>query len=58
MIKLLKIFFTLIIIIIISIGFILRIDHLKNYVLLIPTFMMYVFIPLVVVLNLIIKENK
>lgn len=58
MIKLIKILFTLIVMIILSIGFILRIDHLKHYVLLIPSFMMYIFIPLVVVLNLIIKYNK
>lgn len=58
MIKLIKILFTLIVMIIISMGFVLRIDHLKHYVLLIPTFIMYIFIPLVVVLNLIIKYNK
>ncbi len=58
MIKLIKILFTLIVIIIISMGFVLRIDHLKHYTLLIPTFIMYIFIPLIVVLNLIIKYNK
>ncbi|WP_055069458.1 hypothetical protein [Clostridium massiliamazoniense] len=55
MMKLVKIFITLLILIFITAVFTLKIYHLKNYGLLIPTFLMYIFIPLLVVLNLIIK---
>ena len=55
-IKTFKILFIILILFIISTGFILRIDHFKNYILLIPTFIMYIFIPLLVVLNLTIRN--
>lgn len=55
-IKIFKIFFIVLILFIISTGFILRIDHFKNYIFLIPTFIMYIFIPLSVVLNLTVRN--
>lgn len=55
--KLIKIIVTVIILVFITIIFILKIDNIKNYGLLIPTFLMYIFIPLLVVLNLIIKTK-
>lgn len=55
-IKIFKILFIVLIFFIISTGFILRIDHFKNYILLVPTFIMYIFIPLSVVLNLTIRN--
>lgn len=56
--KLIKIFMIIIMLIFITIMFILRIDNFKEYGLLLPTFFMYIFIPLLVILNLIIKTIK
>lgn len=56
--KIVKIFTIIIILIFTTILFILKIDNFKDYGLLLPTFFMYIFIPLLVVLNLIIKTIK
>lgn len=56
--KFVKALITIIILVAITMLFILRVDHLKFYALLIPTFLMYIFIPLLVVLNLIVRSKK
>lgn len=58
MMKFVKALITIIILVAITMLFILRVDHLKFYALLIPTFLMYIFIPLLVVLNLIVRSKK
>lgn len=58
--KLLKIIITIAIFFIIVLSFVYKIINSTNnqYIWLIPTFIIYIFIPLTIVLNLIIKNNK
>ena len=58
--KLLKIIITIAIFFMIVLSFVYKIINSTNnqYIWLIPTFIIYIFIPLTIVLNLIIKNNK
>ena len=58
--KLLKIIITILIFLIIVVSFVYKITNSTSnqYIWLIPTFIIYIFIPLIIVLNLIIKNNK
>lgn len=55
--KIIKILITIIILCVISVAFGFKIRSISYYLLLIPTFLMYIFLPLLVVLNLVIRSK-